>query len=528
MLASENALGSFVRGRRQELRLTLAALAKATGYSLGYLSRLELGQIPDGPSLACLERVAAALKLDLLTLTHLKDTPLLSGRASEKTAAGPPATVILSEQEQEILSVFRSADEPAQQFLLGEIRLFQSLWSPAGTPVGGDLSRGFERTLERFQKGRGEFLQRCGAIARAYRDLGDQLMDFGRAAEALPVYQSAAAILELLLGPHPALALVQFRLGRVYLSLETKLARGDAALTVGHQARTGHRACHLEDAARCFARASVGFRAREAPHRGITGDEEDELRGREPENLVQWALAMNQQADLMQTGPDRQAVAAVFPVDMHPVYLQHAQARRQEAQALYGDWMEELQQRPPSEERDQQLAEAHHRLGVLHRDMCLAVSEPAQRAEQYQGMRTAFGQSLALRRRLAGATHDPEERVRYLNRLANTHQEFGRALFLAGEGTALYEQVLWQYQVSRQLNTLYRSDYDPAQVRFLQQLAQMLEASVGEDTRVAARWHVTALLDQYDIPGLEYPLLGPEVKEPRGSDRPVLARKMER
>lgn len=73
-------IAPVLRAARAELGLSLRELAERTGFSASFLSQLELGQ--NSPSLASLDRIAAALGLDL--------PELLRSAASGVAGARPP------------------------------------------------------------------------------------------------------------------------------------------------------------------------------------------------------------------------------------------------------------------------------------------------------------------------------------------------------------------------------------------------------------------------------------------------------
>src|SRR3954454_2723293 len=68
----ESPLGTLLRNRRQEARLSLSRLADLTGLHKSYLARIELGQVRQ-PSAENLQRIAAALELPESTVFGLLD-----------------------------------------------------------------------------------------------------------------------------------------------------------------------------------------------------------------------------------------------------------------------------------------------------------------------------------------------------------------------------------------------------------------------------------------------------------------------
>jgi XRE family transcriptional regulator, regulator of sulfur utilization len=59
-------IGPRLRAARESLRISVRALAQKTGFSPSFLSQVELGQ--SSPSLASLQRICAALDIEMTTL----------------------------------------------------------------------------------------------------------------------------------------------------------------------------------------------------------------------------------------------------------------------------------------------------------------------------------------------------------------------------------------------------------------------------------------------------------------------------
>lgn len=62
-LTQQQAVGAHVRGLRKAARLSLRALAAQTGFSPGFISQLENGQV--SPSIQSMEKIAGALGVSL-------------------------------------------------------------------------------------------------------------------------------------------------------------------------------------------------------------------------------------------------------------------------------------------------------------------------------------------------------------------------------------------------------------------------------------------------------------------------------
>lgn len=58
-----NELGKIIKTKRDELQLSVRALAKYSGLSASYISRLENGIIENKPKVATLKKVANVLKI---------------------------------------------------------------------------------------------------------------------------------------------------------------------------------------------------------------------------------------------------------------------------------------------------------------------------------------------------------------------------------------------------------------------------------------------------------------------------------
>lgn len=95
-------LGAYIRGMRRDKSLTLAEVSKQVHCSLGYISRIELGQVPDGPSAQVLGRIADVLGIDRLILDQLAQRDreqsgqiAAPGNASGKDRSTSASTVYL-------------------------------------------------------------------------------------------------------------------------------------------------------------------------------------------------------------------------------------------------------------------------------------------------------------------------------------------------------------------------------------------------------------------------------------------------
>lgn len=127
-------IAPVLRAARAELGLSLRELAERTGFSASFLSQLELGQ--NSPSLASLDRIAAALGLDL--------PELLRSAMSGTGSARPPVihrrdeSVVRSDWSNATLRLLLppSAQQPVSVLLIGLEPGGQSGKTPHARPGG--------------------------------------------------------------------------------------------------------------------------------------------------------------------------------------------------------------------------------------------------------------------------------------------------------------------------------------------------------------------------------------------------------
>lgn len=78
-------LGQYLRQCRKQARLTLEAVSSFVGLSLGYLSRIELGQVIGGPSTEALEKLTTAVNADWNTVRDLAGIEIVDYSSDEAT-----------------------------------------------------------------------------------------------------------------------------------------------------------------------------------------------------------------------------------------------------------------------------------------------------------------------------------------------------------------------------------------------------------------------------------------------------------
>ncbi|HYB53262.1 MAG TPA: helix-turn-helix transcriptional regulator [Thermoanaerobaculia bacterium] len=104
-MPTEGIFGEWVRGRREEVRLSLGAFANATGIDPANLSKYERGVLPGPQDTKTLDRIAAALKLKAGSPEHQQ----LIGMAAASAGRIPPDLPSDSEVVARMPFLFRTA-----------------------------------------------------------------------------------------------------------------------------------------------------------------------------------------------------------------------------------------------------------------------------------------------------------------------------------------------------------------------------------------------------------------------------------
>lgn len=310
-----NSLGVFVRARRKTLRMTLGKVADKMGCSVSFLSRLELGQLADGPTLSFLERLGTALDTDLIKLVELKqeDATAAHELTHEQNHEPSPAT----ELERKLLLNFRGADNRLQQYIVEQTQLSRAIQKR--TYRVPDVSGGlFGDDLDPIE---GQLKQ----LAFAYEQLGGRLHTLKRLPEATEAFESALKLYDRI-GRQAAVARLFFFKGRVTREL-SRDADGDRT--------TEELRFHLATTDYYFSRADHLFQAAlEQEHEQPLLPEEKE---RIPENLMLWALNDIQTARLLMRDAPPEVRAETFRL-----HKEQATAKQLSALALYKQWIDEL------------------------------------------------------------------------------------------------------------------------------------------------------------------------------------------
>ena len=515
-----NRLGMFMRERRKELGKRLIDIAEIASVTPGYISKLELGQISDGPSLAAMGRLADALKVDVTVLTRLKEQD--AGGQKPAFAVPPTDDESNSELRREYIRYFDTSGDRVRRNLVAHAQVSYSMLSDVSPPGNQDFLRRIERMspvgkLESENSDASVLATVLTQVAEAYVALAYKLTDHRELAGALNACQEAEMIFRQA-GNMAGAALSHFHMGRVYEMYCTD--QPDDALYKLHKS------------VESFELAAKGFSSQEKL--------KDEYRERLPEALAKQAemllrMASVEMDHLQMGGGDDPDIVRQRKQQFYARYYHQAQTLRARAVEEYEKWIAELNQRPTLYGKWLHImAEAHHRLGIVLRDevtsarnrneiLSLPVDEDMQKMQRNTlASLKQFRQCVGWRQQLVRQhPEDGEDRNFYLNRLSNSHQEWGYTMHMTARPTAsdqavtdpeknvaAYGQILYQYQIAKRLNEMYRPDYDPKQVEFLLALIDILQRDydLGETTRTAINQRIFRLLEQADFTNLEYAL----------------------
>lgn len=508
---SHNFLGTFVRTHRKSLGRTLAQISSDANCSLTYLSRLELGQLADGPTLDLLRRLSVALGVDVIKLVQLKEE---DAKAVMETRGDPEeeATPITDLERRMVLN-FRAADDRFQHYLVEQAQLSRTIKSRSKeVPDVAFLH------LDAVPDQMVPLLER---LARDYEAVGEKLQFLQRLTEAVAAYENAQKLYTQLdwLG---SVARTWFFIGRIsrYLSRDREGKKDEQELRY-----------HFASADHCFGWADRLFL--EAEERSQNAPFRDNEKERVPENLTQWALNDLQMARLIardvNATPDYSLATFRF-------YKKRADQKQHRALGLYLAWIQELEERLEdagtggSEGVQEMLAEAFHRKANIHvniaaeeiryleavrkydvtpRSKSLDGEQPAESeaqaleeaAAQYALCHATFRQAIQLRRTLALEADGLEKRELQLKNLANNHQAFGYATHHYAPAAIQYEHALYHFLLAEKIDALLAPDYAPEQRKAITLLSATLEHdnNLGEDMRAAIRRRVETLVNQANI-----------------------------
>lgn len=556
--AHDNRLGEFLRQRRKALGKTLAQVASECNYSLSLISKTELGQIPEGPTLKLLERLAKSLAVDITKLVQLKEEDASAARNAVTNVAKDGSA--MTEPERQMMHSFRALDDRLQQNLLGQAQLIQSLQQRGrgGVDVVARLAEDMSPPPP------------CPLpkqLARTYEAIGREYHSLKWFSEAIKNYDSALTIYEQV-GRAGAAARMWFHKGCILNHL-SRYSEGEGA---DQQQKP-----RLDSADSCFSRADQLFGEAEANESETPRlDDEKEYVA---ENLRHWAINDMQMA---RTLAQEDNISPEYHVAMLRHYLSKAEVKQVEASELSTRWIEELESRttelenrtralednakglegkiegsestlqaPPKvnepQERDylvELLAEAFHRKGLLHSNISAeqmrfltvlrkyeddtrpyvresaADKEARLRFAEAQSVlcRAAFLRAIQLRRDLARTASTQAARDRNLSKLANNHQALAYATQNYSQPAIpreQYEYALYHYLLAEKIdalmpargNTGQRDDPGQREAIHLHSTTLERDGSLGPDMRVAIRRRVETSLAEGVIGTREKPIL---------------------
>jgi transcriptional regulator with XRE-family HTH domain/tetratricopeptide (TPR) repeat protein len=466
------ALGGYIRSRRKAKGMTLLDLATRAGYSVGYISKLESGRIPEGPPLACLERMAGALEVDVLTLVRLKEAETCAPQGNGETAEGLP--MHLTPDERDLITIYRTLDQRVRLFLRSQATLCQSHFGRDGTvPLVSNALPLTSDGLPASWRDRPDITDLYVAVARTYQELGEKWYEYGYGEESMVSYKEAEAMLTQL-GRKKELALVRYRIARTYHRLGSEEQRSE-----------DERLGLLNSTALLCSLMYRELSASEDP-----GDEEKEYL---PAVLAVWAAAITQIPKLVSTLHE---LPEEEERSIRGVYGHRARAKREEAERRYIDWLAVLRKRKKGRERSRKEAETHHRLGLLY----LRMAQEGDRTDASKMSRDHLVKAIGIRRQLASQSSEAD-RDYYFRRLATSHLELGGMLYKSARSDR-HEQAMWQYRVAMTLHPVY----DPSNNRYVEDLVFRIEEEIGQDARVVISRRIDELIAKSDFRNLDYPI----------------------
>ncbi len=527
-LASRNLLGSFIRAKRRSLKLTLVTVADSLGCSVGFLSRMELGQVPGGPTLNFLERLADVLEMDLIRLVDLKEEDAKATQERNDRLDGDLAS--MTELERQMLVNFRATDDRLQHYLVEQAQLSRAMGNRAYRVP--DITAGLLNAADDPVKSQFE------QLAGAYEALGNRLHTLQRLSEALEAFENAEKIYERT-GRLAAAGRTWFFKGRVTRELSRDKDDNRSTDEVRY---------HIATTDYYFSRADRLFQAAlEQAHDQALLPEETE---RIPENLMLWALNDIQTARLFMRDAPPETRAETFRR-----HKEHASDKQQRARVLYEQWIAELTAHIEASNplntqsgftQFELLAETYHRLASLHSNIAAQeirytailrengspssedkdgpgtnFQEGAKRLENELAMNreaahfhqeqyaALFRKAVEARRELARLAVTQETRDRQLNKLANNHLSLAYALEHYSPQTVPYAEVLYQILLAELIDRMLPPEYDPGQRKSLLLLTASTEgdSDLTEEMRTVIRRQVEKKTATVDLGTRQQPLL---------------------
>lgn len=547
-----NHLGFFLRQRRKALGKTLAQIASDCNYSLSLLSKAELGQLPEGPTLKLLERLAKSLGVDVTKLVQLKEEDTSAARVAFSNVSEGGSTAM--EAERQMMHNFRALDDRLQQNLLGQAQLIRGLQE--GGWGGADVSAVHAEDVPTRLPTPPEPLPE--QLARNYEAIGRQYHALKWFGEAIKNYDSALAIYGQMGRPRAA-ARMWFHKGCILNHL-SRYSEGEGADQQQKPRLDGADAC-FDCARRLFSEAEAN-----KPGTPLLDDEKEYV----PENLRHWAINDMQLARILAQEDD---ISPEYHVAMMRHFLGKAERKQDASLKLFMGWIEELEGRleglrgglqmaladnntSDNDSRDwdrvlELLAEAFHRKGLLHSNIAAEQIRFLDVLGKYEAdkrpyvkennrdkenrdrkavaasdfCRSSFLQAIRLRRDLALTAPSQEDRDRNLSNLANSHQALAYAAHNYSRPAIprdQYEYALYHYLLAEKIdalipargNTGQRDDPGQREAIHLHSTTLERDSPLGEDMRVAIRRRVEAYLDGIETGTRERPVLRYEVDYP--------------
>ena len=476
----EASLGRFITQRRRELGLRQVDLAANAAITQGYLTKLEAGS--RYPSTEALTRLARALEVETELLIRLRDAET-EGQTFPWSSPDSESCVIgeASRLEVDLLRAVRSMDERGQQLLLETAGVCSSYFGNRGGLPMAQLRLSI-REEPRSVAEDPQITASYESIARHLVLIGSRMHDHELHDEALSAFESAIRLGERLNQP-----------------IELAEARFLAARVLNGKAHRGQEPIECLQLARHYLALAYDVLI------GSRDKLNDELAGRIPELITLWARILRRLADLNSAG----LPSVVAGVVTHALLLE-AQVRRLEAEQVFQRLIAEFSSRPPSRERDELLAEAYHRHGILQRDT--ARSAPVLEGEQpdleaFDAAVESFEQAIVHRQHLvvrAEREGDKEAGNRYRERLGNSTMEFGWVLANSPLNEWLV-RALWQYRAAGELHPKYRSEENTHLMGLLDTLRKRAdEEDLSAWPRAQSR--IEGVLPTCKFEQLEYPL----------------------
>ncbi len=486
-MSKGNALGNYIRNKRIETGTSggVSGLARELGCSVSYLSRVERGNA-DGPSLKFLQEVSRILKVDLKHLVKLKEKDGSSEgtpQADGSSHGGEAGTTRAGSTTRQAITVLT---EPQRGRRQPHKRPPQEEW------LEGDRS-GLRADLD--------------SLAAAHVSMAQKFHDEGHAAESLDEQLRALEYFE--------------RLGNWSMIGFCCLSAGRAHRQMAYNPATAFKQQqgHLMEAEGWFERGYVTF----TEHVKTLSLEH---MGRRTECLAQRGRVNELIARQFQRSYEDQ-VTDFVPAEARNAltkalchfYLERARIMREEAITQYEAWIDRLQSTEDGggegwENRQFLLGEAYHRVGIVYRDLAHSEADTKRRGKYQSECVAAFLKALEHRRVLASAFPSDQKRTeKYLDRLANTHGEFGLSIQLQQDDkgvdkAAMREEAYWQFRVAETLYAVLGLADDDPRVEYISSHVIGIQIEEVPQSEIIARRRVDDLLAESEFGSGQHPAFG--------------------